>query len=165
MTAIAYKDGVMAADSLCCGGDMRRGEVRKIARSPKGTIGAAAGKAGKTAEFRRWVESGRIDEWIASGCWINAGEIAYGPDGFADKLPIDEELNSFGAIIVTVENRVICLDYRGYRVELDALFYVEGSAEQILMGAMAAGASAEEAVEIAIRYDVGCGGKIQVERV
>ena len=114
-------------------------------------IGAAAGYAGKCAMFRRWIESGHIDKWIS--------------EGFPANLPVDAQLNQFGAIVATAEGRVICIDWQGYPVEMDAPFYVEGSAEEILWGAMAAGASAREAVEIAIRYERGCGGEVQVERL
>ena len=36
MTAIAYRDGVLAADSLMLGGDTVRGMTTKIYRSPGG---------------------------------------------------------------------------------------------------------------------------------
>jgi hypothetical protein len=151
MTAIAYRDGVMAADSLTGGEHIRRGTDHKIARSSAGTIAGAAGYAGMCSEFRRWVQTGRIDEWIEGG--------------FPEPLPIKAERNGFGAIVVTAAGRVICVDYEGRAIEIDAPFYVEGSAEEILLGAMAAGAGAEDAVRIAIQYDRGCGGPVQVERL
>lgn len=151
MTAIAYRGGVLAADSLTLGSDTVRGYSRKIVRSEKGTLGAACGLAGTAQMFRRWVETGRIDEWIEAG--------------FPDSLPVNSERNQFGALIVTAQARVICVDWQGMAVEIDAPFYAEGGAEVFLIGAMAAGASAEEAVAIAIKYDTGCGGAIQVERI
>lgn len=153
MTAIAYRDGVMAADTQLSGGDFPRGLVLKIARSPKGTLGAAAGFAGECARLRRWVEDGEVDDWIAERLARNIN------------APFGDEPERFGAIIATAAGRVICLDHRGRAIEHDAPFHVEGSAEAILLGAMAAGASAEQAVRIAIEYDVGCGGPVQVERI
>lgn len=62
--------------------------------------------------------------------------------------------------------RVTCIDWQGNAVTgLDAPFYVEGGAGAILIGTMAAGATPEEAVGIAIQYDMGCGGPVQVERL
>lgn len=151
MTAIAYRDGVMAADTETMSGQTVGGNIRKIERSSRGTIAAAAGEASMCYEFRRWVKSGRVDEWI---------------DGdFAEPLPVKAELDRFGAIVVTTARRVVCVDYRGQAVEFEAPFYAEGSAGILLVGAMAAGASAAEAVRIAIRHDAWCGGDAQVERL
>ena len=151
MTAIAYRDGVLAADTETTSGDLLGGHSLKIARSPEGTIAAAAGQAGTAAQFRRMVKDGGIDNWIASN--------------FSQRLPIEADHNGFGAIIVTAAGRVICVDYRGWAVEFDAPFYTEGSAGVLLTGAMAAGATAEEAVRIAIKHDAWCGGDVQTERV
>lgn len=150
MTAIAYRDGTLAADSLTLGDGVVRGYSRKIVRSEKGTLGASAGLAGTAQMFWNWIENGRIDEWIEAG--------------FSDPLPVNAERNQFGAIIVTATARVICVDWQGKAIEIDAPFYAEGGAEIFLIGAMAAGASAEEAVRLAIKYDVGCGGEVQVEQ-
>lgn len=86
MTAIVYAAGVMAADSQMSAGDYRHGSVRKITRSPKGTLGAASGQAGWADTFRRWVDTGKIDEWLATGC--------------ADPFPVKGERGCFGAIVV-----------------------------------------------------------------
>ncbi len=150
MTAIAYCDGVMCADSLVTGGDIMRGHTIKIARSPKGTIAAAAGQFGICAMFRRLVESGELDEWLDQGAKTS--------------LPVKSEQHGFGAIIVRQDGAVICVDSNGNAVTgLNAPFYVEGSAEAILTGAMAAGADPVTAVNIAIQYDLWSGGPVQVE--
>ncbi len=150
MTAIAYANGIMAADSLVTGRDTVRGTTAKIARSPKGTIAAAAGQMGVAALFRRMVETGRIDDWLA--------------DGAGSALPVKSEGYSFGAIIVQRDGTVTCIDSDGNAVpNLAAVFYVEGSAAEILIGAMAARADPVTAVEIAIHYDLSSGGPVQVE--
>lgn len=151
MTAIAYRDGVMAADTQVTDGyDMICGHMRKIARSPSGTLGAASGRAGVCAEFRRWIEAGVIDGWIAGG--------------FGEPLALNQEAGAFGALIVTVEGQVIHVDWQGRAVEMGAPFHAEGCGP-FLAGAMAAGADAETAVRIAILHDAGCGGEVQVERI
>ncbi len=151
MTAIAYRDGVMASDTETMSGDTLGGNTRKIARSPLGTIAAAAGEAGMAYVFRHWVKAGNIDRWIE--------------EDFPEALDIKSERDRFGAIIVTRAGRVICIDYRGHAVEFDAPFYAEGSGSILLIGAMAAGATAEDAVRIAIQHDAWCGGDVQVERL
>lgn len=153
MTAIAYRDGVMAADTLVTGADMVRGRCRKIVRSPVGVIAACAGEAGTSTMFRRWIEGGGVDDWINAGFGVERG---FSPG-------VDR--GGFGAILVLPDATVVCLDWRGRPIIMEAAFYTEGAAEQILTGAMAAGASAEEAVRIAIAYDCGCGGEVQVQRI
>lgn len=44
-------------------------------------------------------------------------------------------------------------------------FYAVGSGSKYAMGAMDQGASAEQAVKIAIKYDSSCGGSIQVYKL
>lgn len=160
MTAIAYRDGIMAADTLVSASEgawFVRGTTRKIARSPTGTLGAASGHCGMCERFLRWITSGQVDEWLSE-----SHDSSPPPDLKCDR-------GGFGAIIVqpTADQggeRVICIDYQGNPIHnIKAPFYVEGSAESILIGALAHGASAEEAVRIAIQYDTGCGGDVQVE--
>lgn len=48
--------------------------------------------------------------------------------------------------------------------EMRAPFYADGSGWEIALGAMAAGATAEEAVHIASRYDTKTGGSVTTLR-
>jgi hypothetical protein len=143
VTAIAYRDGVMAADTAIYAGETLQGQVSKIARSPSGALAAASGRATLCEGFLRLFREGKIDE---------------------DWRPVVIGDAQFGAVVVEPDGSIWQLDETG-RHPVRASFYTEGSAGPILSGAMAAGASAEEAVEIAIRYDAHCGGEIQVERL
>lgn len=140
MTAIAYRDGILATDSACGGERIFRGIVKKIGRSPWGTIGAASGLAGTCASFRRLIESGFVDDWLAE--LRNQVRLPSAP------FPIKAERNEFGAIIVENDGTVTLIDWQGLPIGLDAPFHVEGSAEEILLGAMAAGASAKGSVSV-----------------
>lgn len=151
MTCIAYKNGVLATDSMLTQDGVFRGFTKKVTRSPKGTIAAACGSAGMCSRFVWWVEDGTIDRFL---------------DGNEGSLAIEKGDNGFSAIIVTDKGKVILLDQTGFPIwPHGALFYADGSAENFLLGAMAAGASAEEAVKRAIEFDIYSGGPVQVEEL
>jgi hypothetical protein len=146
MTGIAYRDGVMAADSACYAGDIYQGDVTKIARSRYGALAGAAGDTVLCDEFRRLFAASTTDiDW-------------------QDWRPTIVGNARFGAIVVLPNGEIRQLDESGWH-PVNAPFYTEGSGSTLMIGAMAAGASAEEAVAIAIRYDAHCGGDVQVERL
>lgn len=148
MTAIAYKAGIMAADTVeISANNMILGTVSKITRSPAGALGAASGLSPACYRFA---------EWFRLGGWEDDAPL------FAERV----EDGKFGALIVEPCGSVWRIDPSGRRYQAGrAPFYVEGACYQILTGAMAAGASAEEAVKIALQYDRDCGGEVQVERL
>lgn len=53
----------------------------------------------------------------------------------------------------------------GEIVEYDAPFFALGAPETFLSGAMAAGATAEQAVRLAIQHTDGAAGDVQVESI
>lgn len=97
--------------------------------------------AGDGAAFRRWCEAGRPDD---------------------DKPSLGE---SFYGLVVESDRTIRIYDQRLGWFKLAAPFHAIGSGHELAIGAMAAGASAIEAVKIAIQYESGCGGPIQVEVV
>lgn len=141
MTAIAYRDGIMAADGAAyCNGTLL-GICKKIARSPDGWLGAASGDSTNCYLFEKWMDACREFQLSTKG-------------------------ESFGAILVSPDREVFLIDHHDImRPAETAPFYADGCASDILIGAMAAGATAEEAVAIAIQWDNKCGGPIQVERL
>lgn len=80
---------------------------------------------------------------------------------FDPKAP---EGDTFGAIIVHADGSVLHMDAKGRIMPgIEAPFHMQGACEEMLCGAMAQGATAQEAVEIAIRWSMYAGGKVQVE--
>ena len=134
MTTVAYRDGVMAADSRAYSGDKTPiGSKQKIHRMPDGTLlGVSTTSIGGDALVRRWVES---------GC----------------PVPTNDTLKpeSFTALMVKPSGDVF---YANNNLEwtgpLEVEFIAIGSGEHFALGAMAMGASAERAVEAAIGLDV-----------
>lgn len=147
MTAIAFRDGVMAADRGAWRGNVRYGGATKIARSPSGALGAAAGYASVCEQFKKWLE--------------NAGFEAGDPFD-----PQNEKDSDFAAIIAVDARHVYAMDHKG-RIHLRPrhAFHTEGGCEDFLAGAMAAGASAEEAVKLAVKYHGNASGGVQVEKL
>lgn len=139
MTTIAYRDGIMAADSLCSGNNTRWGELEKITRGD-GCIAGACGSATTAATFRHWVENILVSTEDPFGCDV--------ADTEADGL------------LVTSDGVIWCWGGKPRMFRPDAPFTAIGSGAKIAIGAMAMGASAAKAVEIAAQFDVYTGGRI-----
>ena len=145
MTTIAYKDGVLASDSGVFYGDYLVGETEKIWRVGDILVGAV-GTAGFARKFLDWVRSG-------NRCW--------------DKTPGPDDIPENGTAFIIFDGKIREWDYgcrNGPSLEITSPFKAWGSGSAVALGAMAAGASAEEAVRIAIQYDVSSAGAVQVLR-
>lgn len=145
MTIIAYRDGVMAADSKGSRNGAWAGySIKIVKRAHDGALCGADGNANLAAAFRRW---------------FLAGE---NPDS-RPKLSGDDNANA-GALIVRPDGSMEEHDANGWHAT-SGPFYAIGSGSPEALGAMAAGADARRAVEIAIELDNDCGGKIDVLRL
>ena len=157
MTIIVYRDGVMASDSRITDNGIVRGSVSKIFRAPYGLIAGASGEHGAAKRFERWLCDQRFDGGfpapIASSC--------------GSEFDPKTEPGCFSAIVVHPSTgghaaSTWLVDHRGTFFPIEADFICEGSGREIAMGACAMGAGPVEAVLIAIQYDTGCGGEVQV---
>jgi ATP-dependent protease HslVU (ClpYQ) peptidase subunit len=137
MTTIAWKDGRVAADSLVTAGDVRRGFVEKLTLLQDGLVFGHSGATGFDIEV--------ID-------WLNAGAKP------KDRPAIPEDARFTGIICWKEDFVLYGRDLRPQNIQ--APFYSIGSGNEFAMGAMAFGASAKEAVEVAARFDVYTGGEI-----
>lgn len=142
MTIICYRDGVIAADNAVFLGNIRVGSFRKIASRDDGALAAAAGTTSICERF---------NVWFVNGC----------------QSPFDpkDEDKDFSAIIVHPDGHVQRMGYQGDEFSIEASFYAIGFPQDFALGAMAAGATAEEAVRLCLQWHDGCGGDIQVERL
>ena len=140
MTVLVYRAGVLASDSMMSDNGTSCGTVRKLARGPGGTIAGACGSCGMSRRFLSWIEMGEPGE--------------FDPDGA-----------HFSALIVRPGGEVLRMSAGGGLWEVDAPFHTDGSGSDIAMGALEVGATAVQAVEAAIKWDVHCGGPIQIERL
>lgn len=71
------------------------------------------------------------------------------------------DIKNIEALLVSPHGEVALLDSSAYPMKIRAKYFAIGSGEEVALGAMAMGASAEEAVRAAIKHTVGCSGPIQ----
>lgn len=138
MTTIAYRNGIMASDSQATGGEIVRGETTKLHRTIHGTLIGISGHSGLTPLLIAWVEGGRK--------WEDR-----------PTLPQHVELH---AIIVRPRGTITVLSQDFIEQPVETPFIAVGSGNELATGAMAMGATAAEAVEVAARFDVYTGGRI-----
>lgn len=140
MTTIAYRDGVLAADSMLTGYDADCGSVTKIRRNRHGWIGGACGNAGSISLFMDWFlnTAARVDV----------------------KPPPSVSDNAADGFVVVPGDRVFFWSGAPALWPVIAPFHAIGSGMRFAMGAMAMGANAREAVEVARKFDVYTGGRI-----
>lgn len=129
MTTIVYRDGTLAADTAVYDRGCYCGETVKIVRSTDGWMGGATGYLG---------DSARIKEWILRGsCTDTPPEISEHSEG----------------LLISPDGVVEWIGPKWQRSVMAGRFFAAGSGFRIAMGAMAAGASAEEAVMICAELD------------
>lgn len=138
MTTIAYRDGVLAADTLSTSNGLVDDYGPKIWRLGRLLVGAAGSRA-LCLKFRGWVASGM------------------GGEG-----PFDGKDEGNG-LVIPPEGPLVCWSYLGCW-PVNAPFYALGSGYQIAMGAMQMGATAEQAIQAAAAHDTMTGGEITVLR-
>ena len=139
MTVIVCRDGVMAADSAVWQGSIIAGHTEKIHRLRDGRLFGGAGQRPSLLACRQWL------------------------NGEAEK-PADEEVGMFGAILLG-PGALHKIDHCFRIYDAAATWAVEGAHSEFLLGALMAGASAEEAVRLAIIVGDSAGGDVQVERL
>lgn len=152
MTIIAYRDGILCADSQAqTAGDVRMGALSKIfdmtadfglepGHRFAGALAAICGYAPFATE---------VLDWIKRDC--------PGPQ------PVSPDDAEYGAtVIVFSAAGPITIYERGLsQAEAAGPFLAYGSGMEVAMGAMWMGASARKAVECAIALVTTCGGEIR----
>lgn len=138
MTTIAFKDGVLAADTLLTADGIVAGHAAKIWRHGMLLLGGA-GSTIWTEKFRTWVDG-----------------------GLQGDQPMTKDEGNWFVIEPTGRTVVWCDD--GPFIER-CPYWALGSGMNIALGAMAAGASAERAVEIACEWDTSSGPPLTVLRL
>jgi hypothetical protein len=144
MTVIAYRDGLLAADSRVCNNEgVITGSVVKLARREDGAIAGLCGHAGDVAMFRAWFLAGNPRPW-SHPTW-----------------EAKDKGQGFAALVIELDGTVQIVDEHGVAYPLEAEFYARGAGAELALGAMEMGARADQAVEVACRRSVWCGGEIR----
>ena len=134
MTTVAFKDGQLAADTLHTTQGSRAGYQRKILRQGRCLIGYA-GAASNFEAFRNWLATGALGKFTSQ----DGNVFIIPPTGFS-----------------------ICWEDGDTPWRETQPYWALGSGGEYAMGAMTAGATAEEAVRIACQHDTGSGGDVTV---
>jgi len=138
MTTIAFKNGVLAADTaLTSGVDAFAGEMTKIAMCDD-FMGGASGNILDISKFLDWVEEG------------------------ADFKNLPEFEGSINSLLISKKHEVRTVGKGGISRPIEAPFHAIGSGEEAAKGALIVGATAKEAVEAAIHIDLYSGGHADV---
>jgi hypothetical protein len=142
VTVIVYRDGVMAADTgEFMGGLIAGTGCEKVVRLPDGGLLACAGRKSDIWRFRDWAM-----------------------DGFR---PADRPapFENFGALVVGPDGKITKYDERSYPYPLEAEWAMEGCEEEFLTGLLVMGATATQAVTIAIERCAYAAGKVFAMRL
>jgi hypothetical protein len=138
LTTWAYRNGVLVADSMVSTSSSLQvvGTAKKVHKSKDGWLAAGAGILVDVHRFFRWVDEGRDEDEAI-------------------------KLENLDGILISPEGDVYQIDDSLFPYQIDAEFHAGGGGAAIATGAMAFGATAEEAIKIAMKYSLGTGGKIQ----
>jgi 20S proteasome alpha/beta subunit len=139
MTTIVYRAGILASDSRAySGGSTPIGFKQKIWQLDDGTMfGISTVHPGLSEQVAAWIASGQDRDYLP---------------------PVDP---NFTAILVDPDGQVfMALDSYFFTGPLEAEYFAIGSGDHYAMGALAMGAGAVEAVEIAKVHDAWTDGKI-----
>ena len=151
MTVIAYRDGIMAADSLATAGDRIAGHCRKVFKvmTPRGPeVFGVAGGALYTPLLRAYLE----------------GKAPIPMPNEVERGKPQTDRSGYAAIVVGAAG-IRILEDGCEELAPDAPYYALGCGAKFAQGALAAGKSAEDAVKIAIECSPWCGGPVQAEKV
>lgn len=139
MSVVVYKDGILAADSKAYGGSYQSspGWKRKIHRLVDGSrLGVTTAVLGTGERFVAWMNAG-----ADPAAWVGEPKI------------------DLRAIIIKPDGSVFLADDSLYfSGPIECSSYAIGSGAPYAIGAMAEGASAERAVDVAKMFDPHCGG-------
>jgi len=133
VTVIAYRKGVLAADSCVSQGNMAVGSMPKIVKTPGGWLAGGAGLASTIRAFLKWADKDFAPAFRPTTKPKDLTGIAVSPDGVA--YFYEDEWDSF---------------------TIDGPYHAIGSGGDAALIAMDMGASAERAVKAACKRVHGC---------
>lgn len=147
MTTIALSHTDMACDSQDTTDEVIRMTGSKITELPDGRL---VGGCGEHGQFYRIVE------------WLQLSPSAQNKERFNYTEDYNEDLNSSVLIYDPKDNKAYMMHSYEYQPIEIPIPNALGSGQGYALGAMEMGATAEEAVAVACKYDPNTGGRIHV---
>ena len=139
MTVIAYRNGIMAADSCVSQGSMAVGTMPKIVKTPGGWLAGGAGLAKTIREFLKWADKDFAPAHRPKAKAADLSGIAVSPEGVV--FFYEDEWDAF---------------------TIDGPYHAIGSGGDAALIAMDMGASAKRAVKAACKRIHGCAEPIVI---
>lgn len=145
MTCIAYRFGIIAADTQLTCGDWSKGRVHKLRPMPGGGVYACAGESGATLRMQRWIDRGMPKR---------------GRPRIKDEIEID-------VLMVRPDGSVWMLDDSLVFEPRADEFIAIGSGAQYALGAMKRDkrCSARSAIVVAAEFDSNTSAPVDVVRI
>lgn len=144
MTTIAYRAGVMAADTGVWTGEACHTVARKLARGPDGTLYGCCGNGAEVNAFLKWVDG---------GCQGDAPKPREEKDGTS---------SSFLVMKVPRGGPIQIVGAHGEE-EYEADYYSIGGGNATAFGALYVGASAEQAIRATIVHGSSAIGDVKTQ--
>lgn len=141
VTTIAYRNGVLAADTGISSHDSRIGHTTKIARNNNGDLAGAAGGAVYCYQFLTWFSNGENGEAPS---------------------PKKEDGSYDRGVVFRASGKLEVHEPGGFFEIAEVNYFAFGSGRPEALGAMHHGATAKEAVAAAMAHDSGTYGSIEV---
>lgn len=149
MTTIAYRDGVMAADTQMTSSESTRmGHCTKVWKI-KGYLVGFAGTQRLVREAKDFLENN-----------LKSGEPLPRIPFFAQEEK-DQSTNGVWGFVVCPQRGIFRYEERGLPWEVEADYIAVGSGSDYARAAMYCGKDAIDAVAVAMHFDCGTGGEIR----
>ncbi len=147
MTTIAYRDGVLAADSRETSGCEDSGQLAALCDKLFRVGPFAIALQGDTTPGMAWLH------WFRKRAsnWTPGDELPHTPADIIDRFL--ENGSDFTAVVRCPGAKLFVYDEWGLPIQITAPYYAVGSGAKVAYGAMHAGASATAAVEAACAHD------------
>lgn len=144
MTTIAYRNGIIAADTGLTDNGLRDAQIEKIAKREDGSVAGAAGAAWWIVAFLEWFKNG----------------------GEQPHMPVESSFSV--ALVVDKRRRVTMYEStkgmtRVYLVK--APYHSIGSGREVALGAMFTGAHPKDAIKAAMLHNDGTYGRVMSLKV
>lgn len=145
MTTVAYRDGILAADSLTTRGNISIAGIQKLFKSNTVLVGIC-GNLHEAVPFVKWV----LD---------TSNSVERVEDFYHHDSPLDAEADT-EALVVDRDGVCWFMHASGNVFKFDEDYAAAGSGDYFALGAMYHGASATEAVAASAALDLYTGGEI-----
>lgn len=146
MTTIAYRNGIMAADDMMTRGNEPVYGAHKIFRTNHFLVGMS-GSFSNMEPFKNLLKIHESPDFNPVDLWVGWEDLPSFGDGFCAII-----VNRRGTIWSSIDAPPVLVP-----TDFDAI----GSGACYAMGAMGAGYSAMEAVDVAMRFDTNTGGVVR----